>query len=860
MRLAALFLLLPLGGALAAACSDNPNPVTTPPPGVEGGTVDPDASDGAVRPSSHPNPNPQPEITECPRAPLTPAASGTCDVTPNGKAMILRGTVLAPEEVLHRGEVLVDDAGVIQCVACDCSQHPLYASATVVSCADGVISPGLINPHEHISYANNPPLSHGTERYGNRNDWGQGIRGHQRLDYKSGANQRLQAFLEMRYLMSGTTSIAGGGGVPGLIRNLDDAVDELEGLPAQIVDSDVFPLSTPSKNLASGCDYSPGRTTSGQVSQLQGYLPHIAEGIDPEAHNEMTCTSAAGQYDLIQRQTGVIHGVATTPRDAANLRAKMARVVWSPRSNIDLYGDTAPVTMLDMSGVQIALGTDWIVSGSMNMLRELKCADSLNQKYYDKHFTDADLWRMATINGAFAMGAQHAIGMLKPGYLADVAVFDGKTSKDFRAVLDAGVEDVALVLRGGKAMYGDDPLVASLTTVAGGAACDLVAPDVCGKQKRICYDARIGGATPPTFAQVRAEGEAIYPLFFCKNETPKDEPSCTPFRPTYSSGITPDDIDGDGVPNAQDDCPTIFNPIRPMDPNGKQADADGDGIGDACDPCPLDPTNQCAKLSGADLDGDGIPNGTDNCPVNANTGQADGDNDGFGDECDGCKAPNRGAAACVLPIATVRNPAASDHPKEGTVVKVTGYVTSKKTNDFFYLQTNLTGAPWEGIYVQADALAGTTTAGPRVGQKVSAIGVYSEIFGVSQITGASIVIEDATFATLTPLVVTPAQINTAAGASAEPYESLLLEVDNVTITNDNPDAPGQYFEMILTGNLRMDDFIYARYGTPATCTPSPCAYPPPPYTNGHAFTKLVGIGGWSFGNRKLYPRGPADMK
>ncbi|MGE5183441.1 MAG: hypothetical protein ACM31C_15325 [Acidobacteriota bacterium] len=38
------------------------------------------------------------------------------------------------------------------------------------------------------------------------------------------------------------------------------------------------------------------------------------------------------------------------------------------------------------------------------------------------------------------------------------------------------------------------------------------------------------------------------------------------------------DEDGDGVPNASDDCPGIFDPA--------QADGDGDGVGDACDPHP----------------------------------------------------------------------------------------------------------------------------------------------------------------------------------------------------------------------------------------------------------------------------------
>jgi hypothetical protein len=80
------------------------------------------------------------------------------------------------------------------------------------------------------------------------------------------------------------------------------------------------------------------------------------------------------------------------------------------------------------------------------------------------------------------------------------------------------------------------------------------------------------------------------------------EPSCVPERNAmsplpnpvvngstqYTGMSSAIDIDGDGVPNATDDCPTIFDPVRPMD-NGAQPDTDHDGVGDACDPCPVMP-------------------------------------------------------------------------------------------------------------------------------------------------------------------------------------------------------------------------------------------------------------------------------
>ncbi len=868
MKLARLLAALATVGQLALVlnCSDNENERFRAPEDGPGGR---DGGDAAVAPPQpeqpHTNRNPQPKVTECGGS-LPSAGSGVCAVTKSGAAgtmTVLRGNVLGAEEVFHGGEVLIDTNGLVVCTGCSCKSDPGYAAASIVSCPDGVISPGLINPHEHLTYQNNKPIGHGEERYENRSDW-QGARGHKRLDYKSGANQTVQAYGELRFLMSGTTAIAGGGGVPGLIRNVDTSPEDLDGLPIQIANSDVFPLSSPSKNITNGCDYSYGRTTTGQVSQLESYLPHISEGIDEEAHNEFVCTSAEGDYDLIQHQTAVIHAVALNPADAKRMREDQAKVVWSPRSNVDLYGNTAQAVMLDMAGVAIALGTDWVPSGSMNMLRELRCADEWNQKYFDKHFTDADLWRMATIHGALAVGAGEVLGTLKKGYLADIAVYDGRTSKDFRAVLDAGVEDVALVLRGGRAMYGDETVVTS-TIWGDRAACESFPGGVCGKAKAVCIDVRTSAA--PKLGDILTAGQAYYPPFFCKDKTPDEEPSCVPSRAesqsvkgssAYTGVPSAEDSDGDGIPNEKDNCPTVFNPIRPMD-KGQQADVDNDGIGDACDECPEDATQKCGSTAtAADIDGDGVPNGLDNCPEVANADQADADGDGRGDACDACGAANPGATPCPLTISSVRNRSASDHPTKRTIVSVQGFVSARKTNDFLYIQEATTGAPWQGIYVPAGALAGTTTTGAKIGQKVQVIGKTAEIFSVDQITATQIRIVDTAAATMTPLAVSAAQVGTSAGAAAEPYESLLVKVGgtpaSVVITNDNPDS-GPYFELVVTGNLRLDDFIWARYGTPATCTPSPCPYPPVGFTKGTAFTSITGIMGFSFSNRKLYPRG-----
>jgi hypothetical protein len=104
----------------------------------------------------------------------------------------------------------------------------------------------------------------------------------------------------------------------------------------------------------------------------------------------------------------------------------------------------------------------------------------------------------------------------------------------------------------------------------------------------------------------------------------------------------PGDVDDDGIPDAEDNCP--------RDANHGQGDADGDGPGDPCDNCPdvsnADQADQDADGTGDlcdldDTDRDGVPDLTDDCPLDADPRQLDTDADGIGDACDNCPdAPN----------------------------------------------------------------------------------------------------------------------------------------------------------------------------------------------------------------------------
>jgi hypothetical protein len=94
-----------------------------------------------------------------------------------------------------------------------------------------------------------------------------------------------------------------------------------------------------------------------------------------------------------------------------------------------------------------------------------------------------------------------------------------------------------------------------------------------------------------------------------------------------------DDMDGDGYPNNKDNCPRLYN--------ANQVDSDVDGVGDRCDCCPLNynPGQEDIDFDGDgdvcddDMDGDGIPDKYDNCPEHYNPEQEDEDCNGIGDAC-----------------------------------------------------------------------------------------------------------------------------------------------------------------------------------------------------------------------------------
>ena len=512
---------------------------------------------------------------------LTITESNTCERTGKGKNIVLRGDVLTKEKIYRGGGVVVSGNKITKVGAITDAD---MKDATVITCPNAVISAGLINGHDHITFNNQSPDSWGDERFDHRHDWRKNKNGHSNHNANSTKNNETA---ELRQLLSGTVGVFGSGEITGLIRNIDKKGAYGNHYYPQY---QTFPLGD-----GKGAMYKSGCSSYNYKLGNFAFGPHIGEGINEEALNELRCLSGdgTGSKNIFTNKLAIIHGVASTP-DIVNKMAKNdVKLIWSPRTNISLYGDTAQIALHKNMGVTIALGTDWVASGSVNMLREMQCADFLNTYYYDKVLTDYDIWLAATYNVALALGYADITGDLKAGNVADIAIYKKSNNDAHRTVIDAALKDVTAVILDGKLVYGDANIIEDSSAESF---------DLCGVAKKINTKAT---GTSKSFKDIKKSDK--YETFYC--DKPTKEPTCIPMRPrpkdttaqmttlygaesyrTNSYFSDPNDIDGDGIPNDQDNCPTVFNPIRPIDVKGgvaKQADADGDGIGDACDPYPL---------------------------------------------------------------------------------------------------------------------------------------------------------------------------------------------------------------------------------------------------------------------------------
>lgn len=445
-----------------------------------------------------------------PQAALTPTVPDddgpelAARATP-AEAFALRGYVLTPAGPVRGGYVVVSD-GLIADVT---TRRPAHVR---ILDTGGVILPGLIDLHGHPEFnvfaAWEPP-----KRFTNRYQWRSSavyqalVRDPQNVLLTKLPPRTEVRYAEIRALVGGVTAIQGASGTD---RRQEEAL-------VRNVDLRIF-----GRRRARGMIDLPSGTTGRAAEQLTGILAgiaagevdtfylHLAEGLAGDERSRREFDRLV-EFHALTPATVVIHGTALTVDQLDAVKQQGRGLVWSPQSNLRLYGETTNAAAALDLGLPIALGADWLPTGSTSLLAEMTVARHELARQ-GRAISSRDLVHMVTGGAAAIAGLGDVLGTIAPGRPADLLVLERHLPDPYDNVCEAYPSWVDLVLIGGDLTYGRRDWIRALAAEPDHPGLEPVT--AWGKPMLLdtAYSAEAGdGTTAPTLTQLRDSLTSAYP-------------------------------------------------------------------------------------------------------------------------------------------------------------------------------------------------------------------------------------------------------------------------------------------------------------------------------------------------------------
>src|SRR5690348_15085050 len=170
---------------------------------------------------------------------------------------------------------------------------------------------------------------------------------------------------------------------------------------------------------------------------------------------------------LTGRHVALAHCVHLNSNEIEILKTSGTNVAHCPSSNLKLGSGIAPIAKLLEEGISVSLGADGAACNNrLDMFTEMRTAALLQKVLGGPEVLPAErVLRMATIDGARALGLDQEIGTLEVGKSADVSVvrlrvLHSVPSRDFVSALVYAAEasDVQTVIVGGRLLMKDREL------------------------------------------------------------------------------------------------------------------------------------------------------------------------------------------------------------------------------------------------------------------------------------------------------------------------------------------------------------------------------------------------------------------
>ena len=134
---------------------------------------------------------------------------------------------------------------------------------------------------------------------------------------------------------------------------------------------------------------------------------------------------------LLDRNVIAAHSVWLNPKEIELYARTRTSVAHCPKSNLKLASGIADTDTYMKAGINVSIGTDGTASNNtLDMVEEMRFAALLPKgtRYNPEAVNARTALRMATINGAKALGLDHLVGSLEPGKRADLIMIHADAS------------------------------------------------------------------------------------------------------------------------------------------------------------------------------------------------------------------------------------------------------------------------------------------------------------------------------------------------------------------------------------------------------------------------------------------------
>ena len=355
---------------------------------------------------------------------------------------ITNASITTPEKQINPGSLLIRD-GHIQTI----SNKPSPFSGILQIDLNGLlVFPGLINCHDHLLGTYFPRVGD-RKPYLNWLIWDNDLKSSphyaERQQVESADLYKLGGY---RHLISGVTSVQDH--IPHFVQ---DAFKD--SVPIRVIDRYGLAHSVGSFALPWGEGIEVEHRLS--TEKNMPFIIHCSEGFDDETKRSVEILKSK---NALNEHTVLVHGICFSDEDIKLLARHKVNVVWCPVSNLYMYDTTARVKKLLDANINVVLGTDSPMSGSVNIFEEMYIAKSYYEETYSEKLPDKTLVQMLTTSAAKAMFLDDR-GLLGEGKLADILVVDGNSKNPYASLTNMNFADIMLVVIGGKPRYADENFI-----------------------------------------------------------------------------------------------------------------------------------------------------------------------------------------------------------------------------------------------------------------------------------------------------------------------------------------------------------------------------------------------------------------